>query len=725
MKKSILVFLIICSYLLLISGAASAGGKVSEISLTVGKEQALLDNQKVMMDVAPIIENGRTLVPLRFIGEAFGTTVDWKPDNKQITLRYGQETTKLWIGKNSAEINGQARALDAPPQVFKDRTLVPLRFISEAFGYQVDYQNKTKVITIKRPNTPPQANFTVDKKFVSVGEAVYYQDLSFDPDGDPIVDRIWMNNNKRFQIPGVYVVSLKVKDSRGAWSEWFEQVVEVSAEPNKKPVARFFPDNYKVYVDQPIIYTDESYDPDGDEIVEWNWQNRKESFSQPGIYYVSLQVKDRRDAWSDKCVQVIEVVEKPNEPPVARFSVEKTRVAQGETVIFTDESMDPDGDQLVEFQWTGKQRAYFKEGTYPVTLKVKDSRGKWSEPFTVEIQVTEKVLMNEMEYNLHNPLAGEIVNLTDIKPLSFPVLKPASQNYDNTALLISNSPETVKENGILYRDTIGGSLRLMYHHKNGTNTKKKVYILAGNPGEQTARITINKKGFGGPSLDDLAIGRNGLARFLESNCHEQYTLEPGQVIVLEGVGAAKEIAPEHSVFSMMDLHTTADITFTFVMVDVGTDVLTAFAELPVLERDMHQRGTFFGVNRVYRLEVEGEQPVRFSLADNNSDYHLGGVDAITGEQVINKGNYGLMYRLKVKAVNRMGILTNPRGGLFMGATMTEDGTVYGVPDNGHRFIKDSSQAVMNLVLNPGEETELIFMPPVSSTMPVMFLFIPF
>lgn len=725
MKKSILVFLIICSYLLLISVAASAGGKVSEISLTVGKEQALLDNQKVMMDVAPVINNGRTLVPLRFIGEAFGTTVDWNPDNKQITLRYGQETTKLWIGKNSAEINGQARSLDTPPQVFKDRTLVPLRFISEAFSYQVDYQTKTKVITIKRPNTPPQANFTVDKKFVSVGETVYYQDLSFDPDGDSIVDRIWMNNNKSFQTPGVYVVSLKVKDSRGTWSEWFEQVVEVSAEPNEKPVARFFPDNYKVYVDQPIIYTDESYDPDGDEIVEWNWQNRKESFSQPGIYYVSLQVKDRRDAWSDKCIQVIEVVEKPNEPPVARFSVEKTRVAQGETVVFTDESMDPDGDQLVEFQWTGKQRAYFKEGTYPVTLKVKDSRGKWSEPFTVEIQVTKQVIMNEMEYNLHNPLAGEIVNLTDIKPLSFPVLKPVSQNYDNTALLISNSPETVKENGILYRDTIGGSLRLMYHHKNGTNTKKKVYVLAGNPGEQTARITINKKGFGGPSLDDLAIGRNGLVRFLESNCNEQYSLEPGQVIVLEGVGAAKEIAPEHSVFSMMDLHTTADITFTFVMVDVGTDVLTAFAELPVLERDMHQRGTFFGVNRAYRLEVEGNQPVRFSLADNNSDYHLGGIDALTGEQVINKGNYGLMYRLKVKAVNRMGILTNPRGGLFMGAAMKEDGTVYGLPANGHRFIKDSSQAVMNLVLNPGEETELIFIPPVSSTMPVMFLFIPF
>ncbi|MGI6685460.1 MAG: stalk domain-containing protein [Bacillota bacterium] len=725
MKRSTIIFIIICSYILLVSGTAAAGGRTGQISLTIGKEQALVGNQPVVLDAVPMIENGRTMVPLRFIGEALGAVVDWDAKSKQITVRQGQENTKLWVGKATAEVNGKIHNLDTPPKVIKGRTLVPLRFISEAFGYLVDYQDKSKMITIKRPNTPPQANFTVDKQFVSVGEAVYYQDLSFDPDGDPIVDRIWMNNNKSFQVPGVYVVSLKVKDSRGKWSEWYNQTIEVSAEPNTKPVAQFLPDNYKVFVDQPIIYTDQSYDPDGDEIVEWNWQNKKESFSQPGIYYVSLQVKDRRGAWSDKCSMMIEVVEKPNEPPVAQFSVERTKVNQGETVIFTNESFDPDGDKLVEFQWTGKQRAYFKEGTYPVSLKVKDSRGKWSEPFTIEIKVTDKVTMTEMEYNLHNPLSGEVVNLTGINPLNFPVIKPAAQSFDQTVLLISNSPETVKENGILYRDTASGSVRLMYHHKNGMDKRKKVYILAENPGAKPAQITITKKGFGGPSQDDLAIGKNGLARYLSSNVNERFNLSPGQVMVLEGAGAAKEISPGHSVFSMLDMNVTEDVTFTFVMVDVGSDVLTTYDDLPVLERDMHQRGTFFGANRTYRLEATGDQPERFSLADNKSDYHLGGVDAITGDLVINKGNYGLVYHLDIKAGKRMGLLTNPRGGLFWGAAVKPDGTVYGLPDNGYGYIKNGSQAVMNMVLNEAEEMEFIFVPPVSSTMPVMFLFMPY
>lgn len=725
MKKTLFIFIITCGFYLLISGIAFAGDKALQISLTIGQNEARADHKLVKLDTPPIIDKGRTMVPLRFIGEAFGAAVNWEGNRKQITVIQGQKNIKLLVGKSSAQIDGETRTLDAPPILINDRTLVPIRFISEAFGYQVEYQHITKVITIKQPNKMPQAKFSVDKQFVAVGEPVTYQDLSFDPDGDQIVDRIWMNNNKSFQVPGIYVVSLKVKDSRGTWSQWFEQTIEVSEEPNTKPVAQFFLDQYKVYVDEPVTYTDQSFDPDGDEIVEWNWQNQKDSFSQPGIYYISLEVKDRRGAWSNKCVQVIEVLEKPNQPPVAQFSVSDTKVDQGETVVFHDESFDPDGDKLVEFEWSGKQRAYFKEGTYPVTLKVKDSRGKWSEPFTVEIEVTDQVIMTEMEYNLFHPLPGEIVNLTDINPLEFSVIKPAFLSYDDTVLLISNSPETVTENGILYRDTISGSIRLMYHHKNGTNTRKKVYILAGNPGDKPAQITVTKKGFGGPSQDDLAIGKNGLARFLESSCHEQYTLAPGRVMVLEGSGSAREIPPDHSVFSMMDLTATSDVTFTFVMVDVGVDVLTTYDDLPVLNRDMHQRGTFFGANRTYRLETNGEQPERFSLADNQSDFHLGGIDAITGEQVINKGNYGLMYQLDIQAGSRMGLLTNPRGGLFMGAALTPEGTVYGLPANGHRFIKDSSQAVINMVFSPGEEEKFIFMPPVSSTMPVMFLFMPY
>lgn len=695
----------------------------SIIDLKVNDRMAYLDERPVLLDVPAAVEQGVTLVPLRFVGEALGSTVHWTPENRSISIKREEHQVLLEVGQTTAQVNGEIQELIVAPSIKEGRTLVPLRFVAQAFGCQVDYQHETKMIKISRPNNPPQSSFSVNKTMAEVGEEIIYEDLSFDPDGDEIVDRIWMNQKQFYYDPGVYVVALKVKDSRGAWSDWFDQTIEIFGEPNTKPVAQFSVDRNRVYVDEPIIYTDESFDPDGDEIVEWNWQNKKETFSTPGTYYVSLEVKDRRGGWSSKYLQVIEVLEKPNIPPVAKFSVKNNTIDQGVTVVFTDESYDPDGDGITEVHWTGKQRAYFKPGKVPVTLKVKDGRGKWSEPFTLELNVTDKVVMTELEYNLHYPLSGEIVNLNGINPLNFPVLKPTAKSFDDTVLLISNSPETVKENGILYHDTVSGSVRLIYSHKNISSVKKKVYVLAENLSPTNNVITIKKKGTGGPSTDDLAIGKNGVARFLASNLNDSYTLAPGQVMVLDGAGAGGILAPDQSIYAMMDLTTTGDVKFTFVMVDAGSDVLTTYADLPILERDIHQRGTFFGANRTYHLSVTGNEPVRFSVADNNSDYHLGGIDAITGRQVINKGNYGLMYKFVINAESRIGLLTNPRGGLFMGAGMQSDGSIYGLPNIG--FIKDGSQAVLNVVMNKYDQSEFLFTPPVSSYMPVMFLFVPY
>ncbi len=75
---------------------------------------------------------------------------------------------------------------------------------------------------------------------------------------------------------------LKSKRQPRRSSDWFDQTIEIFGEPNTKPVAQFSVDRNRVYVDEPIIYTDESFDPDGDEIVEWNWQNKKRDIFHPG-----------------------------------------------------------------------------------------------------------------------------------------------------------------------------------------------------------------------------------------------------------------------------------------------------------------------------------------------------------------------------------------------------------------------------------------------------------
>lgn len=174
---------------------------------------------------------------------------------------------------------------------------------------------------------------------------------------------------------------------------------------------------------------------------------------------------------------------------------------------------------------------------------------------------------------------------------------------------------------------------------------------------------------------------------------------------------------------MMDLNVSSNVRFTFVLVDAGMDPMTSLHDLPVLERDRHPRGTFYGANKTVSFNVEGGQPQRFTLADNKNDVHMGGIDALTGEQVANGGNYGVVYLLQIKAGTRMGLLTNPRGGVFRGAALTPEGTVYGMPENG--LISTGAQAVMNLTLEKYDQTEFIFVPPAASNLPVAFLFVPY
>lgn len=99
-------------------------------------------------DVDPIIENGRTLVPIRAVSEAVGAVVDWNSFTKKITLSSENSSVEMYIGKSSAYINGKKTTLDVPPTIINDRTMVPLRFAGECFGFKVGWEDTTKTVTL-------------------------------------------------------------------------------------------------------------------------------------------------------------------------------------------------------------------------------------------------------------------------------------------------------------------------------------------------------------------------------------------------------------------------------------------------------------------------------------------------------------------------------------------------------------------------------------------------
>lgn len=99
-------------------------------------------------NIAPYIKNGRTLVPLRFIGEALGMEVLYTEHDRGITISKNGLLVKLNVDSTDMQVNNNFINLDVPPEVKEGRTFVPLRAVAEAFGAEVNcfgYEQKVEI----------------------------------------------------------------------------------------------------------------------------------------------------------------------------------------------------------------------------------------------------------------------------------------------------------------------------------------------------------------------------------------------------------------------------------------------------------------------------------------------------------------------------------------------------------------------------------------------------
>jgi len=108
----------------------------------------LLDGSPLTFDVPPQTMDGRTLVPLRAIFEALGAEVNWNEATRTVTGTKGDTTVILTIGSTTATVNGRAVTIDVPGTVVNGRTLVPLRFVAESFGVEVNWDGSTRTVSI-------------------------------------------------------------------------------------------------------------------------------------------------------------------------------------------------------------------------------------------------------------------------------------------------------------------------------------------------------------------------------------------------------------------------------------------------------------------------------------------------------------------------------------------------------------------------------------------------
>ncbi len=141
MKK--LLSIILSVALCIVSIAAVASDTDTTVTLQINNPVMTVNGIEKEIDpgmgTVPVIVNERTLLPVRAVVEEIGGTVGWNGEKQEVTLAYKQNTILLTINSTTAYLNGAAQTLDTAPTIINDRTMLPIRFIAESFGFDVDW----------------------------------------------------------------------------------------------------------------------------------------------------------------------------------------------------------------------------------------------------------------------------------------------------------------------------------------------------------------------------------------------------------------------------------------------------------------------------------------------------------------------------------------------------------------------------------------------------------
>ena len=335
-----------------------------------------------------------------------------------------------------------------------------------------------------------------------------------------------------------------------------------------------------------------------------------------------------------------------------------------------------------------------------------------------------------------NSTAGAVpTQLTQLDILKLPELSATSTAFGGR-LLLSDSPETPTEDGILYQDTVSGDVRLFLYHVNGTAVNKRFVVILENTDPEPATVTVYQHGIGGPGFDYHLVGKNAQINYFNGN--DVYLVEvPGNGKAhLSSVLTDTTVAPNALVNGIFDFKADRPVVVKVLMMPTNVDSKKFAGQAKVLPADAHHlRGTFEGrdrmiiPNQVYNPAADG--PAVITLADNFKDLYMRGIDATDGSPVVNYGNYGVVYKMFLPSEygGKLSYWLNPRGGEYAGwigvkyqhqtapAVATPDGQIA----FGHNKLTDFASIG---TFEGGQSLWLTFSPPGASNLPIKLVVLP-
>lgn len=120
------------------------------VTMTINDTVGYINGEAKTLDAAPVIRDSRTMLPVRFVAEAFGATVEWDGATSTATIKTDDVEIKITIGSKTALVNGEEVKLDAPAFIESSRTYMPVRFVAENLGAKVDWDGATSTATLTK-----------------------------------------------------------------------------------------------------------------------------------------------------------------------------------------------------------------------------------------------------------------------------------------------------------------------------------------------------------------------------------------------------------------------------------------------------------------------------------------------------------------------------------------------------------------------------------------------
>lgn len=181
---------------------------------------SLAENTKTIEGAALV--DGRTLLPLRSIFENLGATVNWNPKTKVVMAEKGTTKIELPLNSKKVKVNGVTKTLDVPAKIINNKTMVPVRFVSESLGAEVTWNKESQFVIIKYQGQQIKVVVKNNTSYLMDTNKIYtYKTIEYDPSGK-IIDSSYSTAKFVEKKGNSYVWSNGItwkEESNGLWAD--------------------------------------------------------------------------------------------------------------------------------------------------------------------------------------------------------------------------------------------------------------------------------------------------------------------------------------------------------------------------------------------------------------------------------------------------------------------------------------------------------------------------